>query len=905
MMEQVGTDTTTKHQQWFWQQLSPQHLDHRVRLPTAITLHRLVPKTPHPPPASHTPAAVSYKYLKPKEIEEAQLQARHALLEARLAQDAPPAPASGGHQPQAPGPGVTTSLTNGDAVVPQQCDESTGASKTLIKNVNSKPTEQREASKKVKGGAAVPVHRGIGEVNLRIRQVTRLVVQISHSVKELEYIQIQTSSKRDFVSPYDNEIKRKRWEEFLHSAGRTLFSLKREVSVLERKSYQEEKQGSRYLRILAVSTRTIHRLLLALKTHAENVFESAPGKKLFVELVAITQRLFSLAATVGVKPPKLSIQMTKRSVENTREDSSTESSELATSDIDCDALSILHPSYVRDTIATLAHHRLQKKRKKKQNGASRNLLLNGKEETKRHTILHLLKNNKPGVSPSQRRIPVPPASPTRTTGNIARPSVTASSSGPKVSWVKTLRKDHKTRDIVPKKRSEPPSDKGHSSGCSDRPIGRLSPEAFISKGKMTPSRRKQSPEGDVSPGQSSSPVEESSWPPQPDTRYKMISSHQLVEDTAEAVVNRLRVLFKQETKEETNKHRTTAVEEKSQGEQEPKFDAGVSHQIHYLMERLCKIEDKHKKAEEVVSEISQRMESQHHLPDISLGTAIQKAKYVMSTLEGNKPCTVVPDVPRGSSRGLTWSKNTIIPQKQDNSVSGLQLPIKPYTNDYLVTMDEDESMQRFQKQGTLRQLESHWSTAESIESQVKYQKEEFWASMVQRGFIKPHEVTAIGTQDMHQVMEKMLRKHPSPPQMNVQAENIIRENSSDKNSFSVRQGNEKVHKPLATTNARRQRTLVTAQLENKETCVGSSLETSNSSFPNKYVEHRYSGESSVNPTSGQSEAGEEDESGGSSVYSKGVCNLSTDDSISQQSSAASKSGGSLSFPSYEGVSSSD
>ncbi|KAK8741785.1 hypothetical protein OTU49_002397, partial [Cherax quadricarinatus] len=222
VMEKYDTDTMPQHQQWTWQQLSPQNLDHRVQIPTAITLHRLVPKTP-------TTAAAS----------------KHKLR----------------------------------------------------------------------------------------------------------------------------------------------------ISLLERKSYIEDKNGSRYLRMLAVSTRTLHRILLALKTHAENAFVCASGKKLFVELTAMTHRLFSLVTSVGVRAPRLSAQVIQKG-EHLSEDSSTE---VVSSDIDSDALSILQPHLVRHRIATLARHRLKKKRRMKQKVTMQMPVTNKKDRIASETAVHLLQKNKGSV----------------------------------------------------------------------------------------------------------------------------------------------------------------------------------------------------------------------------------------------------------------------------------------------------------------------------------------------------------------------------------------------------------------------------------------------------------------------------------------------------------------------------
>ena len=49
-------------------------------------------------------------------------------------------------------------------------------------------------------------------------------------LQDLDALPKKTVTKKDFVSPNEIEVKRKRWNEFLHSSGRMLFTLKREVS---------------------------------------------------------------------------------------------------------------------------------------------------------------------------------------------------------------------------------------------------------------------------------------------------------------------------------------------------------------------------------------------------------------------------------------------------------------------------------------------------------------------------------------------------------------------------------------------------------------------------------------------------------------------------------------------------
>lgn len=187
----------------------------------------------------------SYQHLKPEEIEQAQNRARHELLVARLSKDSSPAPPSSSHRDvKASVASEATEWTGADAFPLDQHQEKlskTRDSKSvkygnlhqhqvkMSKSKDSKSIKYGETSEHSRARPTLPVYRGMGESNLRTRQVSRLVVQISSIITELENMQKQTSNRKDFVTPLDNEVQRKRWEDFLRSAGRSLFSLKREV----------------------------------------------------------------------------------------------------------------------------------------------------------------------------------------------------------------------------------------------------------------------------------------------------------------------------------------------------------------------------------------------------------------------------------------------------------------------------------------------------------------------------------------------------------------------------------------------------------------------------------------------------------------------------------------------------
>lgn len=53
----------SKEEQYTWYQLSPRHLEHRVQLPTAITLYKLFPKQHSATSVSQVPSVHMYKVM--------------------------------------------------------------------------------------------------------------------------------------------------------------------------------------------------------------------------------------------------------------------------------------------------------------------------------------------------------------------------------------------------------------------------------------------------------------------------------------------------------------------------------------------------------------------------------------------------------------------------------------------------------------------------------------------------------------------------------------------------------------------------------------------------------------------------------------------------------------------------
>ena len=67
------------------------------------------------------------------------------------------------------------------------------------------------------------------ERHLRISQSTRLLHKINDTIHELDFIKDEPKSC-EFRVPHEIQQNERRWKEFVHSTGRNLYTLKRDVS---------------------------------------------------------------------------------------------------------------------------------------------------------------------------------------------------------------------------------------------------------------------------------------------------------------------------------------------------------------------------------------------------------------------------------------------------------------------------------------------------------------------------------------------------------------------------------------------------------------------------------------------------------------------------------------------------
>ncbi|XP_047489656.1 uncharacterized protein LOC125039581 isoform X7 [Penaeus chinensis] len=752
-----------KEEQYTWYQLSPRHLEHRVRLPTAITLHKLVPKlrsTTYVPQLSSS--VHMYKHLSQDEIEKAQAKARNFLIQDRLSKISQMSRKVDNEGIKENERNPTTKKASPMKLI--KPDE--GGVK--VRSGKERKFTRLEANEQLQARRpSLPVYKGIGESGLRTRQISRLAPQIITTLTDLESILIQPALK-DFVMPHETEIKRKRWEDFLHSAGRTLFSLKREIFQLERSDIRGERNNSKNLRIMATSTRTLHKLLLTKKSSILEVPE---------------------------------------------ESSSELPSEIASSEVDSHTKSVLHPNFVRERIACLANQKLNKKRWEKHGNRPESIPRNeqvGKEMTINLQDNQESTNNKISISHKQLKY-------------VHTRKLTIAS-GPKTKH-----------------------------GRRPQPVGKKQPVENQVQGKLVERESKKMPrnilrrtlphKGDteqleklqhqlqsedeavvdqeneitVAPNSSKGMPVSSSPRPLHHSIGKVVSEKYLVERTADAIVDRLLPLINQEIKKVED---GCAAPASMLDITDPSVQKQAS-QIHYLLDRVYIIEEDWKKVQDTVSEISKRMERAIQNPETNLQMAIEKARRLMDSVGTNHRLTNEARV--ATEKILDYGfflKKNFADENPFSEQGSRSVMINISKSSYSDVNEGSISL------GNLNVNEEQKLT--SIADQIRQQKEEFWESLIKRGFMKPQDVTVEGAEAAKEVMESMQSKaqldSTAVAEVSVPRKAIIINNEP-----RVQEINRAISKGRASlTNAKRNQTLSNTQVC-QEAQVGFSLLSSYSS----------------------------------------------------------------------------
>ncbi|XP_068218866.1 uncharacterized protein [Palaemon carinicauda] len=747
-----------------WRKLSPRGLEHRVQIPTAITFHRLVPKASRTPRRHHKLAPHSYKYLDPEEIDRAQAMARLALLRARLtkSEEAEPIPSEQSKTGEGGSQEKSKALGKGNKIFTGQ-KPSKGAVKNREISGKAKQTQAQQSSR-----PKLPVYRGIGENNLRLRQITRLVSMIADCLRDLESDPKLPDKKKDFVSPHEIEIKKKRWNEFLHSSGRMLFATKREVTSMERALKQEEK-SHKFLRMLASSSRSMYKLLQALKTYSEAAFQSPSGKKLHGDLVGLCHRLFAITSAIGIQPPR-KIETPPREDEGETADSSFDSSALPSSDLDNSNIDILQPEYVREKLLEIANKNMQMKRKSKE---------------------------KDTIGPKKQEIIL---SPLKFSGKIKKNFPTEGKIQSAQLSPKKSANFHKVKfsggiEGYRGRGNEanfglPNADSAHT------------PPVTIEKPSTHPKKQVNSEGTDININEQNT------------TGCKLQDRNMLVEETANAVVNRLMPLLGQESEERT-KQELSVGKDPTQVLPMESIAEDISRQIQYMLERVCKIEEEQKQNIDVIGEVSRRLEKKVDFPENTLQMAINQAQNMLSNVTRKEEQTKIFK----SHLQFPSTSITIGDPLGNIKINCESKPEKAFKtgSDGISEMSRDSSLE-----DNFALLEREFRVTESgnITDQIKLQKEEFWASLVAQGFIKPLEFDLDGATAANEAVELML-------QQNIPRNTTSKENGGNQVSHA--------HRDMAplkmmhySTNVKRDAALAKIKKEDKATLVTSLISNSNS-----------------------------------------------------------------------------
>ncbi|XP_045104312.1 uncharacterized protein LOC123499837 isoform X2 [Portunus trituberculatus] len=607
--------------QWCWSRISPSNLDHRQRLPTAITLHRLVPR---PSPSTHHAAASTstFKYITPEEIKAAQMQARQEVLTSRVD---PPMPAAS------------------DTPAPPS------------------PQNKKHPNRKKDGSgsqASFACRLGSGEVGLRRRQLTRLVSQISRTLVDLQ--DLSEPRQRDFVAPLELEIKKRRWNECARLMRRSLFVLKQEVVALERESGQGTRT-SHHLRALAATARTINTQLMTLKSQAQSSCDPA-WTEVLEEFIGVARKILVLAARVGVQSPPSSVKwfaLPEERVAGGSEDTSGQESAITISDVDSTNIHLLQSGHVRDRLARLAARHFKRRKKKSQNST-----MTERRQNKQYVVLEPLKRHHDGK------------------GNMSL-DITATHQSP-ASPSHLKEGDGNTTDVT-----SAPRNTSHSYLHSQPSVCKTS-ASIPSHDSSSRTNAAAAPQIQTSQTQTSNVPE--SQPQLPPCQSDLPAS--------KSYINML-------------PHANLSAK-------------NLTEQLSFLLQRVCKLEDNKRTTEALIAEASQVT----HSPVVtqSLGDAVQQARLVLTAVRDAVPHPQ-PLVPNTGITGFdSLPKNTGLSIKVPERVPPRTSPDEVGGSFCSQEVEKD-----------VNPLEGKWLTGESVMEQVRRQKEQFWRSLAEQGFVRPPE----------------------------------------------------------------------------------------------------------------------------------------------------------------------
>ncbi|XP_076035108.1 uncharacterized protein LOC143021462 isoform X2 [Oratosquilla oratoria] len=198
-------------------------------------------------------------------------------------------------------------------------------------------------------------------MKMRVRQIERTIKLIHETLMNIETSEKKTESK-EFVTPNEQAIRKKRWNEYIHPTGRTLYVVQTEIAKMRRTLNSGEKvMDEKMLRTVASTSRSLLHVLQGLLQYLPFTVDETKGRLLQEKLLHSASLLFQLLSTIGFDTPDIkkieASEERRKSLVEKSEDSS--GLEISSSDLNSTALPILEPNAVRTLISKLAHTKLK------------------------------------------------------------------------------------------------------------------------------------------------------------------------------------------------------------------------------------------------------------------------------------------------------------------------------------------------------------------------------------------------------------------------------------------------------------------------------------------------------------------------------------------------------------------
>ena len=150
---------------------------------------------------------------------------------------------------------------------------------------------------------------------------------------------------------------------------------------------------------------------------------------------------------------------------------------------------------------------------------------------------------------------------------------------------------------------------------------------------------------------------------------------------------------------------------------------------------MCKIEDSKRRTEALIAEASQATHT--HGITSSLSDAVQRARLALGTVRGTTPHTQPPVPNIGITSGDFHPRNIGL---------SIKVPEGVLPGTLSGVAGADPMSEEVKKAAS--PLEGKWLAGESVTEQVRRQKEQFWFSLVEQGFVRPPEALPLSGEEI-------------------------------------------------------------------------------------------------------------------------------------------------------------